>query len=72
MKKIMTGGTNMLKQRLAFLERALKSKQITPEQREDLLWERDCCKRTIENQNDREYVVRVAKLKAEYYLEGLK
>lgn len=62
----------MLTQRLDLLERALRSKQFTPEEREDLIWEFNCCKREIKNQNDREYVVRVAKMKAEQYLEEIK
>ena len=61
----------MLKERLAFIERALKSKHFTLPERRDLLWERDCIKREIANQNDTEYVNRVAKLKTESYLDEI-
>ena len=61
----------MLNQRKAFIERALKSKQFTTEEREDLLWEFNCVKREIKNQNDREYIERIAKLKTDAYLESL-
>ena len=58
-----------LKERLFMIDRILRSTQFTPEERENLLWERDCCKIAIENQNDTEYVERIAKQKTEMYLE---
>ena len=60
-----------LKERLFMIDRILKSTQFTPEERENLLWERDCCKRAIENQNDTEYVKRTAKYKAEMIEEEI-
>ena len=59
------------KERLFMIDRCLKSTQFTPEERENLLWERDCCKREIENQNDREYVERIAKYKADMVNEDI-
>ena len=61
----------MLKERLAFIERALKSKHFTLPERRDLLWELECVKLEIEKQNDTEYVNRVAKLKTEAYLDEI-
>ena len=62
---------NELKERLAFIERALKSNNFTPLERRDLMWEADCCKREIENQSDREYVERIAKQKADAYQDEI-
>ena len=61
----------MLKERLAFIERALKSKNFTLPERRDLLWELECVKLAIENQNDTEYHKRVAKIKTEAYLDEI-
>jgi hypothetical protein len=58
--------------RLAMIDRCLRSTQFTPEERENLLWERECCKREIANQNDTEYVSRIAKQKVEMALEETK
>lgn len=54
-----------LEERLEFINRALKSTQFTPEELQDILWERDCCKRDIELRNDREYIERIAKMKSD-------
>jgi hypothetical protein len=54
-----------LKERLEFINRALKSSQFSPEEREDLLWQYECCKREIANCEDTEYNERVAKMKVE-------
>jgi len=61
----------MLKQRLYFINKALNSSQFSPEEKGDLLWERDCIKRELENQKDTEYVNRIAKLKAEAQIEEI-
>lgn len=53
------------------IDRILRSTQFTPSERENLLWERDCCKRAIENQNDTEYIERVAKQKTEEAIEEI-
>jgi len=60
-----------LKERLAFIERALKSKHFTLPERRDLMWESDCCKREIENQSDREYLERIAKYKTDMTNEDI-
>ncbi len=54
-----------LEERLEFIKKALNSSQFSPEERADLVWEYDCCKREIASRNDREYVERIAKQKAE-------
>jgi hypothetical protein len=54
-----------LEERLAFIKKALNSSQFSPEERADLVWELDCCKREIANRNDIEYIERTAKMKAE-------
>jgi hypothetical protein len=60
-----------LKERLAFIERALKSNNFTLPERRDLMWEAECCKREIENQSDREYLERIAKMKADAYQDEI-
>ena len=60
-----------LEERLEFINRALKSTQFSPEEIQDLIWERDCCKREIEIRNDREYIERIAKQKADAMQEEI-
>lgn len=58
--------------RKAFIERALKSRQFTPEEMDDIRWEYDRVKQEIKNRNDRKYVLESAKIRAEQYLDDIK